>query len=464
MRIDVEYLQQRKLRNKISWRYRRRVPKDLRTIIGKTELLVPLGNDKRTAIARYPKTHNEVEKTLKAALGQLNGKPEPNTPTTSLDLQRKAQAVVTGWGFDPDWSGADSDDDPEAIGRDLMAEQVVKDYPVDDNGNPVGVRPEHTQIIRVLRHGARLDSPPPTLADVKKLYLKERVQDDTKKQNETNRVFKLVFEVLNPTRRLDGIRRQDAKDVRDHMMDGRAASSVDRYLNIVRAAFNYAITELDIEGTKNPFIGLRATKHEGDGPNSRSRKPFNGEQLKAARAQVLRAYNKDAQRIWRILEKTGCRIAEVSGLRRTDVHLDGPIPNIDVEWHEGRRLKTKASRRWVPLIGDALTAAKEAHAASEGSSFLFPDFCTDNGASSVSNILSRAVRASINDRKVTTHSLRHRIKDLLRFSGAPSTEHGMVLGQTTGHVSEDYGGDEARLEVAHRMLKAALDLAESEGR
>lgn len=95
MRIDVEYLQKRKLRNKISWRYRRRVPKDLRTIIGKTELLVTLGKDKRTAIARYPRIHNEVEKTLKAALGQLNGTPEPNTPTTPLELQRKAQATVT---------------------------------------------------------------------------------------------------------------------------------------------------------------------------------------------------------------------------------------------------------------------------------------------------------------------------------------------------------------------------------
>ncbi|WP_282046660.1 site-specific integrase [Roseibium album] len=371
---------------------------------------------------------------------------------------------MRSWGFDPDWYGAESDDDPEAIGRDMMAEHVVRDYPVDDNGNPIGVKPEHTQIVRVLRQGASLETPPPTLADVKKLYLKERVQNDTKKQNETNRVFRLVFEVLSPTRRLDGIRRQDAKDVRDHMMDGRTASSVDRYLNIVRAAFNYAITEFDIEGTKNPFLGLHGIKNEGEGPNSRSRKPFNGEQLLAARTQVLGTCNKDAQRIWRILEKTGCRIAEVSGLRRTDVHLEGQIPYIDVEWHEGRRLKTKASRRWVPLVGDALAAAKDAHKASEGSPFLFPDFCTENGASSVSNILSRAVRAAVDDRKVTTHSLRHRIKDLLRLSGAPSTEHGLVLGQTTGHVSEDYGGDEARLEVAHRMLKAALELADREGR
>ncbi len=461
MRIAVEYLQQR---SKTAWRYRRRVPTNLRDIIGKTELVIPLGNDKRTAIARYPKIHNEVEKTLRAALGQLNGQPDQHRPVTPLELQRKAQAIVTGWGFDPDWCGADSEEDPEAIGRDLMAEQVVKDYPVDDHGNPVGVRPEHTQIVRVLRHGARLDSPPPTLADVKKLYLKERVQEDTKKQNETHRVFKLVFEVLSPTRRLDGIRRQDAKDVRDHMMDGRAASSVDRYLNIVRAAFNYAITELDLDGTRNPFVGLRAIKDEGDGPDRRNRNPFNGDQLKAARTQVLRVCNKDAQRVWRILEKTGCRIAEVTGLRRSDVHLDHRIPYIDVEWHEDRRLKTKASRRWVPLVGDALSAVKEALDASEGGQYLFPTFCKHNGASSASSMMSRAVRAAVEDRKVVTHSLRHRIKDLLWLAGYAETEHGLLMGQSTGNVSHDYGGDEARLEVAHRMLKAALELADREGR
>lgn len=277
-------------------------------------------------------------------------------------------------------------------------------------------------------------------------------------------MFKLVFEVLTPTRRLDGIRRQDAKDVGDHMMDGRAASSVDRYLNIVRAAFNYAITELDIEGAKNPFMGLRAIKDEGAGPDRRSRNPFNADQLNAARTQVLRVCNKDTQRVWRILEKTGCRITEVTGLRRSDVRLDHRIPYIDVEWHEDRRLKTKASRRWVPLIGDALAAVKEALDASEGGQYLFPAFCKQNGASSASSMMSRAVRAVVEDRKVVTHSLRHRIKDLLWLAGYAETEHGLLMGQSTGNVSHDYGGDDARLEVAHRMLRTALELADREGR
>lgn len=345
-----------------------------------------------------------------------------------------------------------------------MADHVIREYPVDEYGNPVGVKAEHTQIVRVLRQGASLNTPPPTLADVKTLYLKERVQDDIKKQNETNRIFKLVFDVLKPNRRLEGIRRQDAKDVRDHMMDGRSPTSADRYLNIVRAAFNYAITEFDLDGVKNPFIGLRAIKNEADAPDRRSRYPFKGDQLKAARTQVLRMCNKDAQRVWRILEKTGCRIAEVTGLRRTDVHLDHHIPYIDVEWHENRRLKTRASRRWVPLIGDAKVAINEALTASKGSPYLFPTFCKSNGASSASSMMSRAVRASVEDRKVTTHSLRHRMKDLLWLSGFAETEHGLLMGQTTGNVSHDYGGDEARLEVAHRMLTAALELADREGR
>lgn len=73
-------------------------------------------------------------------MGSLKNSP----PVTPLELQRKAQAIVTGWGLDPDWYGADSDDDPKAIGRDLMAEHVVRDYPLGDDGYPVGVTPEHT--------------------------------------------------------------------------------------------------------------------------------------------------------------------------------------------------------------------------------------------------------------------------------------------------------------------------------
>lgn len=44
-----------------------------------------------------------------------------------------------------------------------------------------------------------------------------------------------------------------------------------------------------------------------------------------------------------------------------DVDVTSDLPHIRIEANAVRSLKTDASRRVVPLVGNALTAAKEAH-------------------------------------------------------------------------------------------------------
>jgi hypothetical protein len=63
----------------------------------------------------------------------------------------------------------------------------------------------------------------------------------------------------------------------------------------------------------------------------------------------------------------------------------------------------------------------------------------------------------VTDSKATTHSLRHLIKDRLRLAGVSKSDQDIVLGHSSGSVGEDYGGDEARLEVARRALEKALE-------
>ncbi|RNJ41103.1 integrase [Mesorhizobium japonicum] len=61
--------------------------------------------------------------------------------------------------------------------------------------------------------------------------------------------------------------------------------------------------------------------------------------------------------------------------------------------------------------------------------------------------------------KVTTHSLRHLMKDRFRLAGVSKADQDIVLGHSSGSVGEDYGhGQDAMLEVAQRALKAALGL------
>lgn len=115
-----------------------------------------------------------------------------------------------------------------------------------------------------------------------------------------------------------------------------------------------------------------------------------------------------------------CRLAEVSGLTATDVHLDYATPHISVEWHDDRPIKNAVSRRNVALIGDALKAAKEAVKAVGNAAMLFPTYGRPKGASSASAALGKHVRACVNDPKATTHSLRHLMEDRLRLPASAS--------------------------------------------
>lgn len=302
-------------------------------------------------------------------------------------------------------------------------------------------------------------TPKPTLEDARRLYLKDRVGDDKTKEMELDRIFKLVREALGKDRMLVSIKRLDAREVRDHMADGRKASSVDRYLNVVRAVINHAIREFDLTDFMNPFMNLEAARKDKAEPDRDARRPFTSDELKAVNGRMALLARPDLQLLWRILEGTGCRLAEVAGLRVSDVHLDHTIPHIAVEWHEGRRIKNKVSRRDVPLLGDALAAAKAAVDAAKGETMLFPAYGRKGGPASASAALGKHVRACVTDLRVTTHSLRHLMKDRLRLAGVSKTDQDIILGHSSGSEGERYGGDPmVLLEVGKRALEKALVL------
>jgi integrase len=90
------------------------------------------------------------------------------------------------------------------------------------------------------------------------------------------------------------------------------------------------------------------------------RNSYTPEQLIKTRTRILDHASPDLQRIWRTLRGTGCRLAEVTGLLVEDVKIDHGTPYLDLKFHPHRRLKNAGSVRRVPLVGDALDAAKEA--------------------------------------------------------------------------------------------------------
>ena len=59
-----------------------------------------------------------------------------------------------------------------------------------------------------------------------------------------------------------------------------------------------------------------------------------------------------------LLGETGCRLAEIVGLRLEDIDLEGDL--IHIHPNPARRLKTNNSKRTLPLVGYAKLAMEEA--------------------------------------------------------------------------------------------------------
>lgn len=358
----------------------------------------------------------------------------------------------------------------------LTADSMADAYPQDEY-EPLGVPPVERQTINLLRLGPERYSPPaPTLDDARKLYLKERLdaespETDSRTVDLANRVIAATIKALGRDPVLTSLTREDARKVRDEMLDrvkqtGRGVgekvspATVSRELSIVSAVINLAAKEFDLPGSfQNHFNDLpviRKKKGEGEKASDK-RDPLPAEVVKKVRARVTTLANPELALIWRLVEGTGCRIAEVSGLRVEDVQVEGDMPFIRIEPHPLRSLKTATSRREVPLVGDALTAAKEALGVPREGDMVFPSYGRKRGSDAASAALMKHLRAVSKDPKHVIHSLRHNMKDRLILAEVSSLDQNLILGHTLGGVGDSvYGGRVAKLRATTRAMKKAL--------
>ena len=86
---------------------------------------------------------------------------------------------------------------------------------------------------------------------------------------------------------------------------------------------------------------------------------FTNEQLKQGYDKAL-ASGSQIKLLIPLLGETGCRLAEVVGLRLEDIDL------IHIRPDPARRLKTKTSQRTLPLVGYGRLAMEEAIKWSDG--------------------------------------------------------------------------------------------------
>jgi integrase len=476
--VIVDYWQERKSKKlgSSSYRYRRVVERELRPTFGKGEITIALGNAKGDALVKYRQVHREVEQMLATAWDEVRG---INRPKTSRELFQETVERIKALGLNPyrpptddDEGGHDDDDTRDWIERSAVAEGIAAKYPTDpETDHPIGVSASDTRLVRML-HTSSPKIPAPTIEDAKKLYLKDRFAlndpkplERKKDEQRAERAAGYIAKALGSTPdavKVASITREQARKVQEFIRgEVGSKSTVDRYLNDIRAIINHAIAEVtELHGLTNHFTGLPVlgSGRGGDTSEKNKRLPFTESELQKIRHRIkTHADNLDLHLMWRLLEGTGCRLAEVTGLRVKDLVVDGAMPHVDVEWHEDRRIKTDPSRRQVPLFGDALEAAKEALKLTKGP-MLFPRYGIEGGNTNASAALGKHVRKVTDDRRKVTHSLRHNMEDTLDLAEVDTNDQNLILGHTLGGMAERYGGPERRLEVATRAMRKALGI------
>ena len=147
-------------------------------------------------------------------------------------------------------------------------------------------------------------------------------------------------------------------------------------------------------------------------------------------------------------------MSEIAGLRVQDCDAErGCITIVPTPW---RRLKTKSSERSVPLSIEAMAALARVAKGKAPEEPIFDRYAKPRGGDMCSAMLMKRLRKTITDKKVTMHSLRHRMKDKLRNTGCPEAISMAILGYSANTVAANYGSGYA-LEVMREHMEKVWD-------
>ena len=263
------------------------------------------------------------------------------------------------------------------------------------------------------------------------------------------RIAMAGFIALAGDRDVSEYSREDAKLYVRHLeMKGNKTATIRRRINSLSAILNYAYAELDLD-KRNPFSRL-IIKAEGE--DSHKRGTFNTEQLKRGYDKAL-ASGSQIKLLMPLLGETGCRLAEIIGLRLDDIDLENDL--IHIRPNSARRLKTRNSQRTLPLVGYAKLAMEKALTHSDDQ-YLFPRYIK-NGvckADHASAALGKWLKKDFNG--LTAHCLRHTFRDRLRAVECPID----LIDQIGGWKSVSSIGNSYGLGYAFQKIKECLVTAQ----
>jgi integrase len=147
------------------------------------------------------------------------------------------------------------------------------------------------------------------------------------------------------------------------------------------------------------------------------------------------------------------RLSEALGLRVEDLQIENKVPYVNIEPNSARKLKTKSSKRQIPLVGLSLWAAQQI-VKNVNDEFAFPhytikDYCYTNSASAA---LNKWLKSRVPNHSVV-HSFRHSIRDRLREINCPTEMIDQIGGWSVNKVGSSYGNGYSLTKINEVLLK-----------
>ncbi|WP_083929043.1 tyrosine-type recombinase/integrase [Hyphomicrobium zavarzinii] len=227
------------------------------------------------------------------------------------------------------------------------------------------------------------------------------------------------------------------------LKDRMDVNTANKNIGTVAAMFRAVVDEEKIN-ISDPFVGMRLK-----GGEKKQRTGFTREFVQDVLLKdgVMDGLNPEARAIFYVVAETGMRPSEVVGLQPEDIILDGDIPRVVLRENQ-RKLKTKHSRRTIPLAGIALEVMRR-----------YPDgFPTYRGKpTNLSNTVTKYLRENnlLPLEGQSFYSLRHTFRDRLG-EAKPSDQR--LIDVLMGHSpkGEKYGSGPKLLLARDLMQEMAF--------
>ena len=227
---------------------------------------------------------------------------------------------------------------------------------------------------------------------------------------------------------------------------GLASSSIKRIFTSVRSIVSLAMSEHGLDMI-NPFANVYFPERN----DTKRRLPISANHIKQVQQSCMKM-NDDKRHLLCLISDTGLRLSEAVGLRIQDIHLNSPIPYLSIQENEVRRLKTKQSKRDIPLVGASLWAATAIKETTD-TYYAFPRYTKDGqcNANSASATLNKWLQSQVN-KDAVCHSFRHSLRDRLRAVQCPSDITDAIGGWAATNIGQTYGAG-YDLDVLHEWMR-----------